>query len=77
MCVKTACAHLCLTIHGCEDHSGVVVGDNICIAILWLVNLEVGVLPGELLPWIYRLTQRRRAGDEETSFITTVMVFKS
>lgn len=29
-----------------------VVGDDVCIAILWLVDLHVGVLPGKLLAWI-------------------------
>ena len=44
-----------LTIHRCEDDPGVVVGNNIGIAVLWLVDLHVGVLPGELLSWINRL----------------------
>lgn len=47
-----------LTIHGCEDDPGVVVGNNICIAVLWLVDLQVGVLPGELLSRINRLTDK-------------------
>ncbi len=48
----------CLTIHRCKDDSGVVVGNNICIAVLWLVDVKVGVLPCELLSWINRLTNR-------------------
>lgn len=50
--------YMSLTIHRCEDDPGVVVGNNICIAVLWLVDLQVGVLPGELLSWINRLTHR-------------------
>lgn len=46
---------LFLTVHGCEDDPGVVVSNNICITVLWLVDLQVGVLPGELLSWINRL----------------------
>ena len=53
-----------LTIHRCEDDPGVVVGNNICIAILWLIDLQVGVLPCELLSWIHRLTCRG-GGEEE------------
>lgn len=44
-----------LTINRGEDHSGVVIGDNVCIAILWLVDLHVGVFPGKLLARINRL----------------------
>lgn len=54
-----------LTIHRCEDDPGVVVGYNICIAVLWLVDLQVGVLPGELLSWINRLTHRGREWEGE------------
>lgn len=52
--------YVSLTIHRCEDDPGVVVGNNVCIAVLWLVDLQVGVLPGELLSWINRLTETER-----------------
>lgn len=52
--------YVSLTIHRCEDDPGVVIGNNICIAVLWLVDLQVGVLPGELLSWINRLTDTER-----------------
>lgn len=52
--------YVSLTIHRCEDDPGMVVGNNICIAVLWLVDLQVGVLPGELLSWINRLTDTER-----------------
>lgn len=41
-----------LTINRGEHHSGVVIGNDVCIAILWLVDFHVGVLPGKLLAWI-------------------------
>lgn len=47
-----------LTINGGEHHSGVVVGNDVCIAILWLVDFHVGVLPGKLLAWINGLWER-------------------
>ena len=55
-----------LTIHRCEDDPGVVVGNHICIAVLWLVDLQVGVLPGELLSWINGLTHREGEREWET-----------
>lgn len=34
-----------------------VIGDNVCIAILWLVDFHVGVFPGKLLAGINRLRE--------------------
>lgn len=48
------------TIDGGEHHPGVVVGDDVCIAVLWFIHFHVGVLPGELLAWVDGLQQRRR-----------------
>lgn len=36
-----------------------VIGDDVCIAILWLVHFHVGVFPGKLLAWINRLSKDR------------------
>lgn len=47
-----------LTIDGGEHHSGVVVGNDVCIAVLWLVDFHVGVLPGKLLARINGLRER-------------------
>lgn len=49
-----------LTIDGGEHHPGVVVGDDVCIAVLWLVHFHVGILPGELLARVDGLEQRRQ-----------------
>lgn len=38
-----------LTLDGSQDDSGVVVGDDVGVAVLWFVHLQVGVLPCELL----------------------------
>ena len=45
----------CLTVNGSQDDAGVVVGDDVGVAILGLIHLQVGVLPGELLAWVDRL----------------------
>lgn len=44
-----------LTLDGSQDDTGVVVGNDIGVTIFGLVHLQVGMLPGELLPWIDRL----------------------
>ena len=49
---------VCPTFNGSQDDSGVVVCYDVSVAVLGLVDLQVGVLPGELLPWIDRLTHR-------------------
>lgn len=48
-----------LTINRGEHHSGVIIGDDVCIAVLWLVDFHVGVLPGKLLAWINGLLESR------------------
>ena len=52
-----------LTVHGGQNHAGVVVGDDVCVAVLWLVYLHVGVLPGKLLARIDGL--REQEGERE------------
>lgn len=47
-----------LTINRSEHHPGVVIGNNVCIAVLRLVDFHVGVLPGKLLAWINGLWKR-------------------
>lgn len=41
-----------------------VVGDDVCIAVLWLVDLQVGVFPGELLARINGLDGKERRGGQ-------------
>lgn len=48
------------TIDGGQQHSRVVVGDDIGVAVLGFVYLQVRVLPCELLAWIYRLQWRQK-----------------
>lgn len=38
-----------LTLNAGEDDPGVVIGDDVGVAVLWFVHLQVGVLPCELL----------------------------
>lgn len=40
---------LCATFDGLEDDAGVVVGDDVGVAVLGLVHFQVGMLPRELL----------------------------
>lgn len=42
-----------------------IVGDDVGVAVLRLVHLHVGVLPGELLTGIYGLERRGRKGEKE------------
>lgn len=57
------------TVDSREQDPGVVVGDDVGVAVLWFVDLQVGVLPGELLTRVDGLwsrggpvvTDRRRA----------------
>lgn len=37
-----------------------VIGNHICIAIFRFIHFQVGVLPGELLPWINGLRREKR-----------------
>lgn len=48
-----------LTINGGQHDSGVIVSDDVCIAVLGLVDLQVGVFPGELLAGVNRLQNRK------------------
>ena len=43
------------SVDGLHDDAGVVVGDDVGIAIFYLVDLHVGVVPGELLAGLNRL----------------------
>lgn len=49
-----------LTLNAGENDPGVVVRDDISVAILWFVHLQVGVLPRELLPGVDRLLEMRK-----------------
>lgn len=67
MCyVLMKCLNVFLTIYRCKNDPGMVIGDNIRIAVLWLVDLQVRMFPGELLSWINRLTDRDRVVFRET-----------
>lgn len=48
-----------VTLDGSQYNAGVVVGDDVGVAILGFVHLQVGVLPRELLAWIDRLAKHR------------------
>lgn len=38
-----------LTLNAGEYNSGVIIGNDVSIAVLWFVDLQVGVFPRELL----------------------------
>lgn len=46
------------TVDSREQDPGVVVGDDVGVAVLWFVDLQVGVLPGELLTRVDGLWSR-------------------
>lgn len=51
-----------LTIDGGKDDTRVVVGNDICVAVLGLVYLQVGILPRELLSRVNGLQRMEEAG---------------
>ena len=54
-----------LTLNAGEDNPGVVVGDDVGVAVLWFVDLQVGVLPGELLSRVNGLQKTQNPGSEQ------------
>lgn len=50
-----------VTFDGLQDDSGVVVGDDVGIAVLGLVHLQVGMFPRKLLAWVDGLQGRVEA----------------
>ena len=50
------------TFDGLEDDAGVVVCDDVGVAVLGLVHLQVGMFPRELLAWINGLQGKGRWG---------------
>lgn len=50
------------TFDGLEDDAGVIVGDDVGVAVFGLVYFQVGVLPRELLAWIDGLVGRSGRG---------------
>lgn len=67
MCyMLSAHEHVFLTIYRRKNDPGMVVGNNVRIAVLWLVDFKVRMFPGELLSWINRLTDRDRVLLRET-----------
>lgn len=56
-----------LTVHGGQHDSGVIVGDDVGVAVFRFVHLHVGVLPGELLTRINGLERgARKEGKRKT-----------
>lgn len=51
---------LILTVNRCQNDPGVVIGDDIGVAILGFIDLQVGVLPGELLSRIDGLREEEK-----------------
>lgn len=56
-----------LTFDGSQDDSGVIVGDDVGVAIFGLVHLQVGVFPGELLARVNRLVTVPRPEEKKDS----------
>lgn len=54
-----------LTINAGEHDPGVVVRDDVSIAVLWFVDLQVGILPCELLAGVNRLIETEKKRTEQ------------
>jgi len=48
-----------LTLDGSQDDTGMVIGNDVGIAVLWFIDLQVGVLPRELLTGVNGLQQAK------------------
>lgn len=48
-----------LTVYWSQNDAGVVIGDDVGVSVLGLVDLQVGMLPGELLSWIDGLEEEK------------------
>lgn len=48
-----------LTFNRSQNDTGVVIGDDVGVTVLGFVDLQVGVLPGELLSWIDGLQEEK------------------
>lgn len=60
---------LILTVNWSQYDTGVVIGDDVGVAILGFVDFQVRVLPGELLSWIDGLQKRRRGTTQGNAVI--------
>lgn len=49
-----------LTVNAGEQNPGVVVRDHVSVAVLWFVDLQVGILPCELLARVNRLEETKQ-----------------
>lgn len=49
-----------LTFNWSQNDTGVVIGDDVGVAVLGFVDLQVGVLPGKLLSWIDGLQEEKK-----------------
>lgn len=66
----------CFTLDAGEYNPGVIIGDDISVAVLWFVDLQVGVFPCELLSRVDGLqdakdevrTTRQQTEDTEQTF---------
>lgn len=65
------------TVDSGEQDSGVVVGDDVGVAVLGFVDLQVGVLPRELLPRVDGLWSRRRRIVTPPTFICIYIFWTS
>lgn len=60
-----------LTFDGRQDDAGVIVGDDVGVAVLGFVDLQVGMFPGELLARINGLWKKSRERNNPQGFSQT------
>lgn len=64
---------LFLTLNAGEYDSGVIIGNDVSIAVLWFVDLQVGVLPCELLTGVDGLQHTKDKVKEQIGHINTTV----
>lgn len=64
-----------LTLNAGENDPGMVVGNDIGVAILWFIHLQVGVLPCELLPGVDRLQETGKEVSQLRCGVSYIRVF--
>lgn len=64
-----------LTVNAGQHDPGVVVRDDVSVAVLWFVDLQVGILPCELLARVNRLIEtKEKTNKQKDRTIKTIII---
>lgn len=61
-----------LTLNAGEYNPGVIIGNDVSVAVLWFVDLQVGVLPCELLTRVDGLKDTRARSEQRTKILKVI-----